>query len=155
MGGLTLIKKKTIIYTAGSFDLVHAGHINILTKAKKLGDYLIVAVSSDELIEKYKNLKPIISYKDRVTVIKELKCVDKVIKQTELADLRPFKRYKADFFVLGDDWKENYSNKNINWLRNNNKIVWLPYTKKLSTTDIKKKIITQSWDIVSAIAKRK
>lgn len=146
---------KKIIYTAGSFDMLHIGHVNILTKAKKLGDYLIVGVSTDKLIESYKKLKPIISYKDRVAVIKELKCVDKVVKQTELADLKPFKKYNADYFVLGDDWKENFTNENINWLRENNKIIWLPYTRHLSTSEIKKKIINQAWKIASVTSKRK
>lgn len=149
------ILNKKVIYTAGSFDMLHIGHVNILKKARALGEYLIVGVSSDELIESYKGMKPIISYKDRIAVIKELKCVDKVVKQITLADLRPMKKYKADFFILGDDWKENFTNKNINWLRDNNKIIWLPYTQHLSSTEIKKTIIKQSWEIASATSKRK
>ena len=144
-----------IIMTAGSFDLFHVGHLNVLLKAKALGDYLIVAVSTDELIESYKGIKPTISYRDRVAVIKELKCVDKVIKQSELVNLKQFKRYKADYLVLGDDWKENYSNENINWLRDNNKIIWIPYTKRLSTSKIKESIIKQSWEIATTLSKRK
>ena len=67
-----MINKK-IIYTSGTYDLFHFGHLNILLKAKALGDYLIVGVSTDSLITKYKGIKPIISYKDRVTIIEQLK----------------------------------------------------------------------------------
>jgi len=129
-----------VIYTAGSFDLFHYGHLNILRKAKVLGDILIVAVSSDELIEKYKGLKPIIPYKERAAIIKELKCVDKVVKQTTLVDIKQFKKLKADLYVLGDDWKDRTDNEGINWLRAHKKIIFLPYTKHLSSTKIKQKI---------------
>lgn len=144
-----------IIMTAGCYDLFHFGHINILLEAKKLGDYLIVSVSTDELIKKYKGIEPIISYEDRVAIIKELKCVNKVVKQKKLVDINQFKKLGADLFVLGDDWKNRYDVDGINWLRDNNKIAWVPYTNRLSTTSIKKKIINQSDDILSNLKERK
>ena len=97
------MKYKKIIYTAGSYDLFHFGHLNILLKAKNLGDYLIAGVSTDALISKYKKLKPIICYKDRVAIIKELKCVDKVIKQEKFFDIKQLKKYNISTIVLGDD----------------------------------------------------
>jgi len=132
---------KKIIMTSGSFDLFHYGHLNILLKAKALGDILIVGVSTDKLIESYKGIKPIISYKDRVAIIKELKCVDRVVKQTKVVDIHQFLKLKADIFVLGDDWKNNYTHDGINQLRACKSVVWVPYTKRLSTSSIKEKII--------------
>ena len=132
---------KTIIFTSGSFDLFHFGHLNVLEKAKSKGDILIVGVSSDELIKSYKGTYPIVNYKERAKIIEALKCVDVVVKQTKLVDINQFKRLKASFFVLGDDWKTNFTNEGINWLRDNNKIIWIPYTKNLSTSEIKRKII--------------
>jgi glycerol-3-phosphate cytidylyltransferase len=87
------MKIKTI-YTAGTFDLMHFGHLNILIQAKKLGSKLVVGVSSDKLIKSYKGLKPIISYRDRVSIIKELKCVSKVIKQDKFFDIEQLRKYK-------------------------------------------------------------
>ena len=143
------------LMTSGVFDLLHIGHINIFLKAKEYGDYLIVGVSTDKLVQSYKQVKPAISFKDRVNIIKQLKCVDKVVAQTKLVDINQFKKLKADYFVLGDDWKNNYSNVGINWLRENNKIIWIPYTKRLSTSKIKEQIIKNGYDILKAHFQRK
>jgi glycerol-3-phosphate cytidylyltransferase len=144
-----------IIFTSGSFDLLHVGHLNILLQAKALGKKLIVGVSSDELIEAYKGLPPVVTYADRVALIKELRCVDMVIKQAKLVDITQFKELKADVFVLGDDWKERYDNEGINWLRDNDKMIWVPYTKRLSTTAIKQHIITNAEIIQQSLLNRK
>ena len=144
-----------VILTSGCFDLIHAGHLNFLLKAKSCGDFFIVAVSTDALIKKYKGLEPVVKYKDRVALMKQLRCVDRVVKQKTLVDIEQFKKLKADVFALGDDWKENYSNKGINWLRDNNKIIWIPYTKRLSTTKIKQTIIKNADKIKSNLESRK
>jgi glycerol-3-phosphate cytidylyltransferase len=144
-----------IIFTSGSWDLLHFGHLQIFLRAKELGDYLIVGVSTDSLIKKYKNLSPIIPYKERKLLIKQLKCVDKVVPQTKLVDINQFKKLKADIFVLGDDWKDRYDNEGINWLRQHNKIIFLPYTKHLSTSKIKEKIIRNAVEIIQSQSKRK
>jgi len=146
---------KKIIFTAGSFDLFHFGHLQILRKAKKLGDILVVGVSTDKLIKNHKGLLPIVPYKERAIIIRELKCVDKVVKQTKLVSISQFKKLKADLFVIGDDWKERTDNKGINWLRDNNKIAFLPYTKHLSSSKIKEKIIRNSYNIIKSQLRRK
>jgi len=147
--------KKKIIFTCGSFDLCHFGHLNILKKAKRLGTYLIVGVSTDSLILQHKGLKPIICYRDRVAIIKELKCVDKVVTQKKLVDIEQFKALKADLFVVGDDWKNRTDNPGINWLRDNNKIAFIPYTQRLSSSKIKEKIIRNSYEIIQSQVRRK
>lgn len=142
------------IMTAGSFDLLHYGHLNILKEAKKLGDYLIVAVSTDALIKAHKGMRPIICYRDRVALIKELRCVDKVAKQEKLVDIEQIKRLKVDLYVLGDDWKNRTDNEGINWLREQNKIIFIPYTQRLSSSKIKEKIIRNAYKIIKSQTKR-
>jgi len=133
---------KKIIYAAGSWDLLHFGHLQILKKAKSLGDYLIVAVSSDELM-KEKGKICIIPFEERVALIKELKCVDMVVKETKIFDIQQFQKLNADVFVIGDDWKYRTDIPRLNWLIEYNKIVFLPYTQHLSTTKIKEKILKE------------
>jgi glycerol-3-phosphate cytidylyltransferase len=146
---------KKIIYTAGTYDLFHFGHLNILLKAKKLGDYLIVGVSTDALISKYKQIKPIICYRDRVAIIKELKCVNKVIKQEKFFDIKQLKQYNIYAIVLGDDWKNKSFPELEKCLKELNiKMIYIPYTKRLSTSKIKEKIIRNAIEIIKAQTKR-
>jgi rfaE bifunctional protein nucleotidyltransferase chain/domain len=147
---------KKIIFTGGTFDLFHAGHLNVLKKSKKLGDYLIVAVSTNKLIKMYKGTNPILNYNQRVAIIKELKCVDKVVKQTNIFDVEQFKALKADVFVIGDDWKgKEDSVPGLKWLKDNNYLAYIPYTKGLSSSMIKEKIISHAVEILKAQNKRK
>jgi len=149
-------KKKLTIYTSGSFDLMHFGHLNILQKAKKLGDYLIVGVSTDDLIKDYKQIKPIISYKDRVAIIRELKCVDEVIPQIRFFDVTQLQQYHIDIIVLGDDWRNKPFPELIQCLDALHiKMVYVPYTKRLSTSSIKRKIIKNAVQIIEAQTRRK
>ena len=128
------------ILTGGTFDLFHSGHLNILKEAKSLGDYLIVAVSTDELVRTYKE-DPIMSFEDRCNILRHINYVDEVIPQNNLFDIKQFEAVNADYFVVGDDWKNNMSDQGLNWLRDNGKLKFFPYTKGLSTTMIKEKII--------------
>jgi len=135
-----------IIITTGVWDLLHAGHINIFKIAKQLGDYLIVGVSTNKLIKNYKKINPILNCKQRKKVIRAIKYVDAVVTQTKLIDIQQFKDLKADLFVIGDDWKDRKDIEGLNWLRKNNKVKFIPYTKELSTTKIKNKIVKE-WKI--------
>jgi len=139
-------KKYEVILTAGSFDLLHTGHINILKKARALGKYLVVALSTNNLIKKHKGYNPILTYKQRNKVLKSVKYVNKVIKQTKLINIEQFKELKADLFVIGDDWKNRTDIPGLNWLRKHNKVIFIPYTKELSTTKIKNKI-AKEWKL--------
>jgi glycerol-3-phosphate cytidylyltransferase len=146
---------KKIIYTSGTYDLFHYGHLNILLKAKKLGDYLIVGVSTDSLVLKYKGIKPIVCYRDRVAIIKELKCVDKVIKQETFFDTKQLKKYKICAIVLGDDWKGKSFPELEKCLKELDiKIIYIPYTQRLSSSKIKEKIIRHAVEIIKSQVKR-
>jgi len=147
---------KKVIYTAGSYDLFHYGHLNILLKAKTLGNYLIVGVSSDKLIKEYKGIKPIVCYKDRIAIVKELKCVDRVIKQNSFFNVNQLRKYNIDIIVLGDDWKGKSFPELDKCLKELKiKMVYVPYTKRLSTSKIKETIIRNAVEIIKSQSRRK
>ena len=122
--------KKVITY--GTFDLLHYGHINLLQRAKALGDYLIVAVSSDEF-NRQKGKVCYFSYEERKRMVEALRCVDLVIPEErwdqKISDVREF---RVDTFVMGDDWKGKFD-----FLKDYCEVVYLPRTPEISTTKIK------------------
>lgn len=128
--------KKIIGYTTGVFDLFHVGHLNILKRAKEHCDYLIVGVSTDELVEKYKNKKPIIPFEERVAIVEALKYVDRVVPQENRDKLGAYHKYKFDVMFVGDDWKGNELFQEVEKELNKygSKVVYFPYTKGTSST---------------------
>jgi glycerol-3-phosphate cytidylyltransferase len=145
-----MTKKYKIGFTAGTFDILNIGHIAILRKAKALCSYLIVAVNSDELILKHKGVKPIVPLEERAKLIGELRCVDKVVVQYNLVDINQFKKLKADIFFVGSDYKNRNDISGIKWFKENNKIKFFPYTKDVSSSIIKERIINNSEAIKKA-----
>ncbi|WP_225049588.1 glycerol-3-phosphate cytidylyltransferase [Priestia megaterium] len=122
--------KKIITY--GTFDLLHYGHINLLKKAKDLGQYLIVAVSTDEF-NKLKGKSSYFSFEERKFLLESIKYVDEVIpeKNWEQKEIDVLK-YNIDTFVIGDDWKGEFD-----FLKNSCEVVYLPRTIGISTSKIK------------------
>ena len=96
---------KIIGYTTGVFDMFHIGHLNLLKKAKINFKYLIVGVSSDELVNDYKNKLPVIPLEHRLEIVSELKCVDEVVIQTDRDKLKAFHKIGFDVMFVGSDWK--------------------------------------------------
>jgi glycerol-3-phosphate cytidylyltransferase len=138
-----------IIYTGGTWDLFHSGHLNVLKKAKSMGDYLIVGVSTDDLVKRYKGINPILNYKQRKAIVEELRCVDKAVKQTTLFDITQFKKLKADIFVIGTDWKGKEDKvSGLKWLKDNKYLKYVEYTKGLSSSMIKENIIKNAYEII-------
>ena len=133
-------KKYKLGYTTGVFDMFHIGHLNILKRAKKMCEYLIVGVSTDELTQKYKQKKPVIPYAERFAIIKAIKYVDKVVPQINRNKINAFKKLRFNVIFVGDDWKGselfNAVEKKLNNYRV--KIEYLPYTKNVSSTKLKK-----------------
>ena len=127
-------------YTTGVFDLFHIGHLNILEKSKKKCDYLIVAVSNDKLSFKLKGKKPIIPFKERISIIKSIKYVDRVVEEKEDDKIAARKKFKFDIIFKGDDWKntEKWKKLEAKLSKLKTKVVYLKYTKKTSSTLIKK-----------------
>ena len=123
---------KTVI-TYGTFDLFHVGHLNLLRRAKELGDYLIVAVSSDRFNWEEKQKKCEIPDKDRMAIVEAIKYVDKVIPEDSWEQkIEDVKKYNVDVFVLGDDWKGKFD-----FLKDYCEVVYLPRTEGISSTQLK------------------
>ena len=122
--------KKVITY--GTFDLFHIGHLNILKRAKELGDYLIVAVSSDAFNE-IKGKKCVIPDYERMEIVKAIRYVDEdILEESWDQKVEDVKKYNIDTFVMGDDWKGQFD-----FLEKYCNVVYLPRTKGISTTQLK------------------
>lgn len=147
--------KEKIVYTSGSWDLFHVGHLNVLKKSKSFGDVLIVGVSTDNLISDYKGSPPIIPFDQRVQIIESLNFVDKVVKQTVLTEIKQLKELNVDIVTIGDDWKDKYL-EGLDWMKSqpDKHVEYLKYTEGVSTTSIKRKIIDNIYDIISSDFKR-
>lgn len=125
--------KKVITY--GTFDLFHVGHLNLLKRAKSYGDYLIVAVSSDEF-NLGKGKKCFVSDQDRMEIVKAIRYVDEVIPETSWEQkIEDVKKYDVDVFVIGDDWTGKFD-----FLKEYCEVVYLPRTDGISTTQIKEEL---------------
>ena len=124
--------KKVITY--GTFDLLHYGHVNLLQRAKELGDYLIVAISTDEFNWNMKNKKCYFSYEERKRLVEAIRYVDLVIPEESWEQkVSDVKEFKVDTFVIGDDWEGKFD-----FLKDYCEVVYLPRTPEISTTQIKK-----------------
>lgn len=125
--------KKVITY--GTFDLFHVGHLNLLKRAKSYGDYLIVAVSSDEF-NLGKGKKCFVNDHDRMEIVEAIRYVDKVIPETSWEQkIEDVKKYDVDVFVIGDDWEGKFD-----FLKEYCEVVYLPRTDGISTTQIKEEL---------------
>lgn len=123
-------KKYGRIYTSGCYDLFHFGHLNILKQSKELCDYLIVGVSTDELILKTKGKKPVIPYEERAKIISSIKYVDEVIPQEDKDKQKVVDLHKIDAISVGDDWKGKYPPVTC-------EMVYFSYTESVSSTILK------------------
>lgn len=92
-------------YTTGVYDMFHIGHLNILRRAKEQCDFLIVGVSTDELVQKEKNKTPVISYSERAEIVKAIRYVDKVVPQTDKNKMGAWQKLKFNKMFVGSDWK--------------------------------------------------
>jgi len=125
---------KIIVYAAGAWDMFHVGHLNILRAAKALGDILIVGVSTDELILKYKGHHPLLSYEDRTAVVAACRYVDAVVPQRTLEKDEQLEKLDVDILVVGDDWWEQKVKGHDFMVKEGRRVVYLPYTVGKSST---------------------
>lgn len=125
--------KKVITY--GTFDLIHSGHINLLRRAKEMGDYLIVAISTDKF-NAIKNKQAYHTFGDRKMILEAIRYVDEVIlEKTWDQKINDVKKHQIDIFVMGDDWKGKFD-----FLDDYCQVVYLPRTEGISTSEIKEEI---------------
>ena len=128
--------KKVIGYTTGVYDMFHIGHLNILKRAREQCDYLIVGVSTDELVESYKHKKPIIPYEERFAIVEAIKYVDRVVPQTSMDKLAAWHALHYDVLFHGSDWQNSAMyNQIIEDLRTvGAEVVFIPHTVGVSST---------------------
>lgn len=123
------------VITYGTYDLLHYGHINLLKRAKEAGDYLIVAISTDEFNLKCKGKKSYFNYEQRKALVEAIRYVDLVIPEYSWDQkINDMHEYHVDLFVIGDDWTGKFD-----YLENEGiEVLYLPRTPEISTTQIKK-----------------
>ncbi|KMK78305.1 adenylyltransferase/cytidyltransferase family protein [Alkalihalobacillus pseudalcaliphilus] len=132
------MKNYKVGYTTGVYDMFHVGHLNLLKRAKENCDYLIVGVTSDELVS-YKKKQAIIPHSERMQIVENIKYVDKVVPQINMDKMEAWEKYKFDVMFVGDDWKgtdkwnkfeEEFSEVGV-------EIVYFPYTKGTSSSQLR------------------
>jgi len=135
-----------IVYTVGTFDLLHVGHLALLNHCKLLGDILVVGVASDAVVKMYKPNVPIVPLEQRVEMLEALSCVDIVRPYHQLEYVSGCKAVGVDIFVVGEDWGKKPHNLDVNnYLRKMGKeIAQVTYNPRTSSTKIKKIVLAQS-----------
>jgi len=125
-------------YTSGVFDLFHIGHLNILRNSKSMCDHLIVGVSTDDLVVKYKKKNPIIPMLERIEILRHIIYVDTVIVQEDMDKMKMWRRLKFNILFVGDDWFDTLKwqeyEKDFNKV--GVRVIYFPYYKGISSTKI-------------------
>ena len=144
------IKYLVIVYTVGTFDLLHVGHLALLNQCKLLGNTLVVGVASDAVVNMYKPNVPVVPLEQRVEMLEALSCVDIVRPYYQLEYVSGCKEVDVDIFVVGEDWGKKQHNLDVNnYLRKMGKeIVKVTYNPRTSSTKIKKIVLAQSQKIL-------
>lgn len=136
------------IYTGGTFDLFHSGHVNLLRQCKQLGR-VVVSLNTDEFIENYKGKPPVIRYDDRYEVLSACKYVDEVIPNIGGEDSKPaIEAVMPNIIAVGSDWARRDYHAQMgftqDWLDERGiSLLYIPYTQGISSTDIKKRLVGQ------------
>ena len=137
------MEKYKIGFTAGTFDLFHIGHLNLIERSKSKCECLIVGVNSDKLVSEYKSKLPFVNEEERLRIVSALRAVDQTVMIHSLDKVEQHKRYGFDVVFIGDDWVGNER-----WLKTEKdlaavgaKVCYLPYTNNVSTTKLTEKIV--------------
>ncbi len=133
-----MIQEKSVVYTSGTFDMLHANHLKMIEYARQLGDILIVGVNTDELVASYKS-QPIIPFEERIALVKALKYPDIVIPQKSLDHTDKVRKLHFDIFVVGDDWVGKYDYLEEMGVT----VVYFPYGEGISSSELKERIWTR------------
>ena len=134
-----------IVYTVGTFDLLHVGHLALLKYCRSLGSTLAVGVAADEVVKLYKPNVPVVPLEQRIEMLQALRCVDLVRPYHELEYVSGCKAVEADIFVIGEDWGNNSHNLDVdNYLKKAGKTVFqVRYNPRTSSTKIKQLVLEQ------------
>lgn len=137
------MEEKVIGFTAGTFDMFHIGHLNLLKNAKSRCDYLIVGVNSDQLVEEYKKKKAVVPLEERMEIIRSIRYVDEVMRIDSLDKVLSWKKKHYDLLFIGDDWKGN-----PRWMKTEEemakygvRVIYLPHTEGTTSTLLREKLV--------------
>ena len=135
-----------LVYTVGTFDLLHVGHLDLLEYCATLDDKLVVGVASDEVVGSYKRNIPVIPLAQRMRMLKALKCVDDVVSYDKLEYVSSCKELHVDVFLIGEDWGDKPHNIAVEeYLKSTDaQIVQVSYNPMTSSTKIKQNVVAQS-----------
>lgn len=136
------MREKVIGFTAGTFDMFHIGHLNLLKNARSRCDYLIVGVNSDHLVEEYKGKKAVVPLQERMEIVRSVRYVDEVMQIDSLDKLISWKQKHYELLFIGDDWKGNER-----WKRTETqmaecgvRVIYLPHTEGTTSTLLREKL---------------
>ncbi len=133
-----MIAGKTVVYTSGTFDMLHINHLHMLEYARGLGQILIVGVNTDDLVMRHKS-EPIIPFEERIALVRAIKGPDIVIPQHSLIHTDKVEKLRFDVFVVGDDWAGKYD-----YLRDLGvDVVYFPYGRGASSTNLRKRVVSR------------
>ena len=129
-------------YTTGVYDMFHIGHLNIIRRAKEQCDYLIVGVSTDELVQRDKNKTPIIPYADRAAIVEAIKYVDQVVPQEDKNKFGAWEKYHFNKMFVGSDWKgtDAWNRFEKQFVPVGVEIVYLDHTDGISSTILRERL---------------
>ncbi len=136
---------KLVGYTTGVYDMFHVGHLNILRQARERCDYLIVGVTTDELVESRKGRRPIVPLLERLEVVQNVRYVDDVVAQTTMDKAEAWRNLKFDVMFVGDDWKGTpvWDALEEEFARVGVQIVYFPYTPHTSSTILRRRVFDE------------
>ena len=141
------MQDKKVLYTGGTFDLFHFGHQNFLKQCRRISDKVVVSLNADDFVERFKGKKPILNYKERETSLRYCKFVDEIILNGAGEDSRScILTVHPTIIAVGDDWadKDYYKQMGFDqhWLDDNRiTLVYIPYTRGISATEIRERIL--------------
>lgn len=126
-------------YTTGVYDMFHVGHLNLLRNAKLECDYLIVGITTDELAEREKGIKPIIPFDERFAIVENIKFVDQAVPQTTYDKFEAWNNLKFNIVFVGDDWKgtDKWNKLEDDFSKVGVKVQYFPYTKHTSSSKLR------------------
>ena len=134
-----------VVYTVGTFDMLHVGHLALLEHCRSLGSVVTVGVASDQVVNSYKPNKPVIPLDQRMQMLKALRCVDIVRPYFELEYVSACEALNVDIFVVGEDWGNKSHNIDVEMYLNSkgSEIVQVQYDPRTSSTQIKRNVLAQ------------
>lgn len=138
-----MTNQKMIGYTAGTFDMFHIGHLNLLRNARSRCDYLIVGVNSDRLVQEYKGKRAVVPLEERMEIVRSLRFVDEVLQVDSLDKKISWNQRHYDLLFIGDDWKgePRWEATAKEMEQFGVKTIFLPYTKGTNSTLLREKLV--------------